>query len=189
MTALKPDTRKITPEEYLEEEIERETRHEFVDGIAYAMAGTTDWHGLVAMALGSSLYARLPHCQTFMTDMKVRIDEGSSITYYYPDVLVSCAEVDRAKYFREQPVLIIEVLSPSTERIDRGEKFAAYKKIASLQEYVLAAQDVPIVEVYRRRAGWQGEVYLPGSTFTLDSVDLEFAVNDIYRRLPFGMPA
>ena len=190
MSSAKTAPRRIAPDEYLAAENDGQSRHEYVDGIVYAMAGTSDWHGLVASALFVSVYTRLgAECQVFMTDMKLRVADGYSVAFYYPDVLVSCAADDRERYFREQPVLLIEVLSPHTERVDRGEKSIAYRSIPSLVEYMLVAQDVPTVEVYRRRTGWQCEAYLPGSMFHLASVGLDIAVDDIYRRLPFGAGA
>ena len=174
----------MTPEAYLAAENDGQVRHEYVDGIVYAMGGASDRHGLVASAIFVPLYSRLSDpCQVFMVDMKVRIEHEGATKFYYPDVLVSCAEDDRASHFREKPVLIVEVLSPSTDRIDRCEKLASYKTIPSLLEYVLADQDVPRVDVYRRRSGWQAESYLLGSTLRLESVDL--TVDDVYRRVKF----
>jgi Uma2 family endonuclease len=176
---------KILPEDYLAREMASPTRSEFVDGSVYAMSGASDRHGLVTLALGSRLFDRVPaNCQVFTSDMKLRIaDEATSIVYYYPDVLVSCAADDREKYYRDKPVLLIEVISPSTERIDRIEKLAAYKRIPSLVEYVIAEQDMPKVEVFRRRTAWHGEEYLTGTTFHLESVGMEFSIDDVYRRV------
>lgn len=172
-------------EDYLAREMASPTRSEFVDGSVFAMIGASDRHGQVTLALGSRLFDRAPsNRQVFTSEMKLHIaDETSSLAYYYPDVLVSCAADDRERYFREQPVLLIEVISPSTERIDRIEKLATYKRIPSLVEYVIAEQDIPKVEVFRRRTAWQGEEYLAGTTFHVESVGMEFSIEDVYRRV------
>jgi Uma2 family endonuclease len=179
----------MTPEAYLAYEFDSPVKHEFVDDVLYGMSSASDRHVLVAMAFGRRLDAYLPaNCQVFQSDMKLRITHTNPVVFYYPDVLVSCAADDRERYFREKPILLIEVLSPSTERVDRTEKLAAYRSIPSLQEYVLADQDMPKIEVMRRSTAWQPEVYLPGASFRLDSVGLDLAVDDVYRRLDFGRP-
>ena len=94
--------------------------------------------------------ARKARCQLFTSDVKVRLEIGKQDVFYCPDLLVSCDPDDRATYYRERPSLIVEVLSESTERLDRRDKMLAYQTIKSLQEYVLVAQDVRRVEVYRR---------------------------------------
>lgn len=176
----------MTPEQYLASERDAAERHEYLDGHLYAMGGASDWHGQVTLSLASALFNRLSaECEVFSSDMKVKVGRGVSVVFYYPDVVVSCPRENGDAYFRERPVLLIEVLSPSTERIDRSEKFDAYRMLASLQEYVLAAPDMPKIEVFRRRTAWQIETYLPGSRFMLDSVGLEFAVDDVYRRLRY----
>lgn len=177
---------RLTPEAYLAAENDGLVRHEFVDGMVYAMSGASDRHGLVSLTMASALLARVAApCQVFMVDMKLRVEEAGSIKFYYPDILVSCAADDRASHYREKPVLIVEVLSPSTDRIDRFEKFAAYKTIPTLKEYVLANQDVPRVDIFRRRTDWHNEAYLLGSSFRLESVDLEMSVDDVYARVQF----
>ena len=117
--------------------------------------------------------------------MKLRIETERDVSYFYPDIIVSCSSADRAKLYRKQPVLLAEVLSPSTERSDRSEKFAAYISIGSLQEYVIIAQDVPQVEIFRRRNAWQVETLFMADTLKLESIDLEFPVSQLYRRIAF----
>jgi len=175
---------KIAPEDYLVAENEAATRHEFIDGAVYAMTGTSDRHNMLASAFLVSLFSHLPsRCQVFMSDMKLRIRDQGATFYYYPDVFVSCAADDRASHHREKPVLIIEVLSPSTDRIDRAEKFRAYTSIPSLMEYVLADPAAPHVEVYRRHTGWSREDFGSGAQVRLVSVELDVAVDALYRRL------
>ena len=104
---------------------------------------------------------------------------------YYPDILVSCDESDNNKYYRENHILIIEVLSPSTERIDRTEKRERYQLIPELQEYLLIAQDYPKVEIYRHSNAWRAEEYFIEHSFKLESVDIEFKVANLYRRIKY----
>lgn len=177
----------ISPEDYLERELAASVKHEFVDGALYAMAGASDRHGAVTLAFGSALFNHLPaQCSVFTQDMKLRIKAEKAMLFYYPDVLVTCSATDRAdRCFREQPILIVEVLSPSTERVDRTEKFDAYRRVPSLQEYVLADQDMPKVEMFRRRAAWAREEFYPEDSFTLESAVLDLMVAQVYRRVAF----
>jgi Uma2 family endonuclease len=176
----------ISVEDYFAMEMNSPKRHEFVDGVVYAMTGARDRHNLVSGDIFAKLLAHLPRrCQVFMTDMKLRLKIETKTRIYYPDVMVSCSETDRDEYVREQPVFIAEVLSPTTERTDRGEKFEAYKRIDSLEDYLIAHQDIARIELFRRKTGWEREVFSAGQSFTLPSVDLAFAVDDIYRRVEF----
>lgn len=106
--------------------------------------------------------------------------------FYYPDLLVSCTRDEPSAYYTETPVLIAEVLSASTERQDRAEKFYHDRKLDSLQAYMLVAQDLMRVDVYRRTSGWDLELYGEGDRFRLDAVDLELAVEDIYEGIEWG---
>ena len=151
----------ISSEDYLSQENDGTWRHEFVNGAVYAMSGASDQHNLIVGG-SEGLIAGLvgKPCQTFSKDMKVKISNNEDIRYYYPDVFVSCDPNDRAKHWRERPVLIVEVLSPSTERYDRAEKFEAYKSIPSLLEYGLLSQDQIELELFRRRTNWQREIFV-----------------------------
>ncbi len=176
----------ISPEAYLEGEKLTPEKHEFVNGDVYAMGGASDRHGLICMNLASPLSQHLPDsCEVFVSDMKLHYTQDDEECYYYPDILVSCDETDNAPYFCEKPVLIVEVLSNSTERIDRHEKRERYQRIPELQEYVLIAQDVPKVEIFRRSRAWRCEAYFIEHDFHLESVDMHFKVSDVYRRLKF----
>lgn len=178
--AMKPF---ISPQEYLEGELRSDVRHEYVDGQVYAMVGASRAHGRIVAALGYALMpkAREKGCQLFLSDMKVRLDFAGQEVYYYPDVVLVCDPADTATYYTERPCLIVEVLSESTERIDRREKLLAYQKLPSLEAYLLVAQDARRVEVFRRSTGWRHELHtegaidLPclGSALTLDDVYLD----------------
>lgn len=171
-------------EDYLAGELESEVRHEYVAGQVYPMVGASDRHGLLVNALAFVLtpVARKVRCQLFTSDMKVRLEIGKQDVFYYPDLLVSCDPADRATYYREHPCLIAEVLSESTERLDRREKMLAYQTIESLQEYVLVAQDARRVEVYRRADDWARDIYTQGPV-RLQCLDTELTVEAIYEDL------
>lgn len=173
----------ISPEDYLDGEQRSEIRHEYVAGGIYAMVGSSAAHNRIALNLATALnlHLRGGPCRVYMSDLKVRI--GAAEAFYYPDVVVSCSPEDRqaSAYYLSHPTLIVEVLSPSTERIDREEKRERYQRIESLEEYVLVAQEPPRVEVYRRGAGvWEVEVYGADDRFTLRAVGLELAVMEIF---------
>jgi Uma2 family endonuclease len=168
---------------YLEGELAGEVRHEYLGGHVYAMVGASDIHNLVSMNLAATLHQHLRDgpCQVFMSDMKVRLSIAADDIFYYPDVLVSCREDDRARYWREHPCLIVEILSEGTARIDRREKFLAYQQIDMLEEYLLVEQDEPWVTLFRRGNGWQPERLGPANMLRLASVALDMPVAEIYR--------
>jgi Uma2 family endonuclease len=172
----------MSVEDYLASEEDGPWRHEFVNGVTYAMAGSSARHNLIAGALYAALLGHLPaRCEVFISDVKVRIESARDRRFYYPDVFVSCSPTD-AVFTRNEPVLVAEVLSPWTERVDRGEKFEAYKRIASLQEYAILSQDEVRLELFRRRSGWEREVFGPDDAVTFESVDLTVKLAALYRR-------
>jgi len=181
MNQLHTATHHISVQEYLEGEQLTDIRHEYINGQVYAMGGASDRHGLIAGNLFMSLrpQAREKKCQLFIADMKVRLQIGGQDIFYYPDLLLSCDASDRETYFRQCPCLIVEVLSESTERIDRREKMLAYQTLPSLQEYVLVAQDEKRVEIYRRRNKWSPDRVNQGQ-FHLDCLDMEVEIDDLY---------
>ncbi len=175
---------KLSAKDYLEGEKHTPIKHEFVNGDVYAMGGASDRHGLISINLASILSLNLPDsCEVFVADMKLCYEKNNEQCFYYPDILVSCDESDNAPYFREKPILIVEVLSDSTERLDRTEKRERYQKIPELQEYALIAQNTPKIEIFRRSQGWRCEEYSIEHSFRLESVDMTFKVSDIYRRV------
>ncbi|MFZ5593584.1 MAG: Uma2 family endonuclease [Pseudomonadota bacterium] len=177
--SVKTKLHPISVEEYLEGEQRSDIRHEYISGHVYAMVGATARHNLIAshlhVALGSHL--RNGPCRIFQSDMKVRIDD----IFYYPDLMVTCGNFDLAALYLTNPVLIIEILSESTEHIDRREKRLAYQGIESLKEYVLAAQDKMEIEVYRRVPdGWEIERFGKGDELHLEAVDLKIPLAEVY---------
>ncbi len=182
--ALKRTT--VSIEGYLELERESPVRHEYVGGQVYAMGGSSDRHNLVAGTLFNALFNHIAgRCQVYMADMRLRIALADGEVGYYPDVLVACDPADRASHHRERPVFLAEVLSPTTERVDRTEKLIAYRQIPSLEEYLIAEQDVARVELYRRSNGFEREVLEAGDVIRFASVGLELTVEQLYRHVAF----
>jgi Uma2 family endonuclease len=176
---------RLSVAEYLEAETESPVRHEYVDGQIFAMAGASDRHNRVSINLTSKLDDKLGDgpCEVFMSDMKVWVSES---VFYYPDVVVACDGPGADEYYRKRPRLIIEVSSPSTERIDRSEKLVAYKHVKSLKEYVIVSQDRVRIEVFRRVRGdrWNWEVLTElGDELRLESVGLTVTLAEVYRRV------
>lgn len=170
----------LNAEEYLEGELHSEVKHELVGGQAYAMVGASNIHNLIAGAVFAALRQHLKGspCRTFMSDMKVR--QGDN--FYYPDLVVTCQPATGIYYYVTDPVLIAEVLSPTTERQDRLEKRLAYQHLPTLREYVLIAQDKIQAEVHRRiEDGWEIERYSEGDKLRFDSVDLTLPLSEIYQ--------
>jgi Uma2 family endonuclease len=190
MSLRKPETR-LSVAEYLEGEKDSPVRHEYVEGYVYAMAGASDRHNRISLNIASRLNDLLGEgpCEVFMADMKVM---ASPEIYYYPDVMVSCDPPGGDAYSRAQPVLLIEVTSPNTHRADHHEKLLAYKRIASLREYALIAQDQMLVEVHRRQEGdhWDQEVLnQPDEQLRFESVGLNLSLAEVYRNVRFAEPA
>ncbi|MBP0018863.1 MAG: Uma2 family endonuclease [Cyanobacteria bacterium SBLK] len=178
------DRQLLTPEQYLELEEESETKHEYIDGEVYAMAGTTDAHNTIAGNLFVLIRDRLrgTDCRVYFADIKVRIEQRNR--FYYPDLLVACDPRDReTPTYKRFPNLIIEVLSDSTEAFDRGDKFNDYQTLDSLEEYVLVNSRHQRVEIFRRneQGGWLFQSHAPSEeNFTLQSLDLVVSFADLY---------
>jgi len=178
----------ITAEQYLELERTSEIRHEFLDGLVYAMAGESPDHSTICFNLASAIGSQIRDkpCRGFSPNMKVRAGIGG--LYAYPDLMIVCGE---AKFHDEHgdvllnPTVIFEVLSPSTEKYDRGEKFRRYRtEIESLQDYVLVSQDQFRVEHHHREADgtWgQTEVIGKDGMILLNSIDCTVPLNEVYR--------
>ena len=183
MPARKPT---MTYAEYLAFEEKSVEKHEFLNGEVFAMAGGTIEHAALAAAVSNALSnaVRDRPCRVYSSDLRVRIRATGLTTY--PDVSVVCgqAEVDAEdRCAIVNPLLVIEVLSDSTEAYDRGEKAAHYRHLPSLREYVLVSQHRPRIEVFRRNeAGrWELYEYESGSHAELASVGCTIAVDEVYR--------
>ncbi len=175
----------LTFDDYLEWENRQPTRHEFVRGEVFAMTGATDLHNEVRGNLYTLLrqHLRGTPCRVFMADVKVRVETADC--GFYPDLLVTCAESDRAdRYITRSPLLVVEVLSASTAAFDVGDKFAAYRQLDSLREYVLVDQERVRVQIYRRLDNqWLVDSVGPGERLRLESIDLECPVEAVYEDL------
>ena len=180
---------KITVEEYLQGEPLSELRHEFVDGEIFAMAGGLLNHNTISGNFYGEIRSHLrgKPCRVFMADALVRILAFNQDAFYYPDVMVGCDERDTHTQFLRFPKLIIEVLSKSTERVDRSEKFLRYITIPTLEEYVLVEQKCQAVTIFRRRLDWGQEMIDdPQGIVRLESVALELPLATFYENV---MPA
>jgi Uma2 family endonuclease len=179
-----------TPEEYLALEREAEYKSELINGQIYAMSGASEEHNLITLNLASEIRQQFKgrSCRVYSADMRVKV--SSTGMYTYPDVVAVCggsifedSEVDTLT----NPTVITEVLSPSTEAYDRGEKFAHYRRLPSLQEYVLISQDKLRVEHYLRHGDeWIfTELSELDDTLQLTAVDCSVALRDIYDKVEF----
>jgi Uma2 family endonuclease len=177
---------KMSIAEYFEWELHQEVRHEYVNGEVYAMTGGTLPHNDIALNLYSALRSgvRSQGCRINVSDAKVQVSLTSP--YYYPDVVVSCDARDlTARKLIQYPKLIVEVLSPSTEAYDRGDKFTYYRTMPSLQEYVLINSEKISVDCYRRGEGrmWLYTPYTSGDILTIDSLEWSGAIELLYENV------
>ncbi len=185
MSALAKVQPLMSVAEYLAFEEQSLIKHEFAAGQAFAMAGASVRHNRISLNIGARLHqaSRTGPCEAFIADVRVHIDE----VIYYPDVMVCCDPDDRDPNLKSRPCLVVEVLSDSTERIDRGEKLYNYQRIPTLEAYLLVSQDQLRVDLYRRAGSvwqfttysqWEDHVSLPCPETTL-------ALSDIYERIAF----
>lgn len=173
----------MTAEEFLAWEITQVDRHEFVNGEVFAMAGGDDRHARVSLNVASALNASLrgSKCRVYGSDMRLNVASHSS--YFYPDVMVTCSAADHAsRLAKHEPTLIVEVLSPSTAAYDRGDKFAHYRQIPSLQEIVLIDVESRRCDVYRRQGEglWLLHPFEAGESVTFASVELRLSAEDLF---------
>jgi Uma2 family endonuclease len=176
---------RMTYAEYLAAEEATEERHEYINGEVYAMAGGTPRHGALIAAitrhLGNALDGK--PCRPYSESTRVRVE--ATRASFYPDASVVCGELQTSPTDPNaitNPIVLVEVLSDSTEGVDRGAKAAHYRRLASLQEYVLVSQVEPRVEVQRLNAAGNWELFFfgPGDTVELKSVDARFSLDAVY---------
>lgn len=173
----------MTAEEYLEFEEQSPLRHEYVNGAIYVMSGASVAHARITRELASAFRSHLRGgpCEPFSTDLKLQIRSDTDRIYYYPDVMVACQREDWGPDFVRNPKLVAEVVSPSTKHIDRREKAMTYRRIASVEEYVLLAQDKHEVIVQRRVENWRPQLYCgPEATVEFRSIGLSVPLAQIY---------
>jgi Uma2 family endonuclease len=174
----------MTIEEYLAGEPAGEVRHEYLGGVVYAMARASIEHNIISGNIYSSLRSHLggKPCGAFMADVKLRLSLfDDDDVFYYPDVMVACDPRDTDKFYKRFPKVLIEVMSESTERIDRREKRWSYQQIETLEEYVLVAQDRMEVTVFRRANQWRAEVLSkPDQALALASLEFSLPLSGVY---------
>lgn len=182
----------FSPEEYLEIEDNNPIKHEYRQGLIYAMAGASKAHIIITGRTYRELEDHLEDsdCIVYTTEMKVRVQRAND--FYYPDVTVTCDPRDRnsAEKFIRYPCLIVEVLSPKTEAFDREGKFNDYKTLETLTEYVLISQDQMRVECFRRdgEGNWVQQIYNQGEEIYFASVDFSCAIEALYRKVALLNP-
>ena len=189
MIALREQQPRFTPAEYLAWEDQQEIRYEYVDGEVYAMTGGTINHSKIAANFITILknHLRGSGSQILTSDAKVQTLAANS--YSYPDVSVTCDDRDRnASQSISHPCLIIEILSPSTEAYDRGNKFRRYRRSTSLQEYLLVSTTEMCLEVYQptERGRWELTTYTDGELVEFKSVNLSVSIEQIYEDIIFA---
>ena len=188
--ALEKSDELISVEDYLAGELVSEIKHEYLGGVVHAMAGAKMRHNKVAMNLALTLGNSLQGspCQPFNSDTKVKIQLPDQIRFYYPDLQVICEPVNDDATFIDCPVVLVEVLSESTKRIDEGEKRDTYLTIPSLQVLILVDPHKLHVKVDRRSpdGGFVQEIYRDLSeTIDLPEIASTLSLSDIYRELAF----
>jgi Uma2 family endonuclease len=178
----------VSAEEYLELERAAEERHELIDGEMFAMSGGTREHSLIAANITGELRAALrpKPCEVLSSDLRIRIEALNR--YTYADAIAVCGPplfLDERRDTLLNPTALFEVLSDSTESYDRGEKFAGYRTLPSLQEYVLVSQKRELVEHFHRQAdgSWLLRVCGAGESVSLPSLACELAVDEIYLKV------
>jgi len=173
----------MTVEEYLEFEEQSPLRHEYVNGAIYVMSGVSVAHARITLGLASAFRSHLRGgpCEAFSADLKLMIRSDTDRIFYYPDVMVACQREDWGPDFVRNPKLVAEILSPSTQHIDRREKAMTYRRIASVEEYVLLAQNKHEVIVQRRAENWRPHLYCgPEATVDFRSIGLSVPLAQIY---------
>jgi Uma2 family endonuclease len=184
---------RMTEAEYLEFERASETKHEFYNGEVFAMAGATVEHNLIFMATSNLLYNQLrgKPCRAFPSDQRIRVATG---LYTYPDLSVVCGETKLAPNAFDtivNPIVLIEILSKSSEAYDRGDKFQHYREIDTLQTYILISQTKPRIEGYTK--GADGKWTLTDAVgleamLEIPSINCTLALADVYENVIFTKP-
>ncbi|WP_437978745.1 Uma2 family endonuclease [Sorangium sp. So ce295] len=172
--------------EYLEQERASPTRHEFLNGEIFAMTGGTPEHARLCLSVGAELRAQLRGrpCAVYSADLRVRVQATGLATY--PDVSVVCGRLERDLADNDaalNPIVLVEVLSESSEAYDRGQKFAHYRRIPSLREYVLVSQHEQRIEVFHRNEddSWTLREARAGEGVHLEAIGCALSVDEVYR--------
>lgn len=179
----------VSVDDYLRDEDGADVKHEYVDGSVYAMVGARNAHNIISGNILGSLWNRLRgmRCQAFNSDTKIRLRLHNGIRFYYPDASVVCTMNSQSDAFQDEPVVVFEVLSKQTRRVDEGEKREAYFQLPSLQVYVLVEQESPDLRVFRRSGNSWTEQRYSGldSTLPLPEIDAELPLSEIFSQIQF----
>ena len=176
----------VTLDEYLDFENGEDERYELVNGVIYAMTGSRPSHNSIVVNIASILRGQVRRpCEVFSQSQKLLVKTDLTEDVFYPDVFMTCTESDRTDIFREHPCVIFEVLSPSTERDDRTGKLASYKTIASLETYVLVAQDMWHIEIFERANGWRPRLLGDEETLSVCGGKAQMTGDQIYDEIRF----
>lgn len=186
MIAAKDNSPQLTPEEYFAWEEKQLEKHEYIDGEVYAMSGGNKNHSLISVRFITLFANHLDgsSCETGNSDLRVNIADTTD--YTYPDISVTCDERDKTTtQYITYPCLIVEILSSSTEAYDRGGKFRLYQNNPILQDYLLVSTSRIEMDLYRKndRGEWLIRNYKEGDIITLESIDLNFPIEQVYRQL------
>jgi Uma2 family endonuclease len=180
----------VTVDAYLAGELTSPVKHEYAGGYVYAMAGARNVHNTIAGAFFGALYSQLRgrSCQPFNSDTKVRVRLAAHTRFYYPDGMVVCEPNPANDTFQDQPVVIAEVISDATRRIDEGEKRDAYLTIPTLSAYLLIESDSPRVVVYERsERGFVAHLYEGlDAIIPLPAIGAQLALADLFDRVEFS---
>ena len=174
---------KLSHEEYFALEQTEDQRYEFIAGEVFAMAGGTERHALISMNIGAALASALrgKPCRVYGADMKLYIREYDK--FCYPDIQVLCEKGIRHEKYVENPIIIVEVLSDSTESYDRGLKFEQYRSIETLQYYLLVDQSRRHVDLYERESGQRWMLTTHQDSVVLSGLDIKLEIDEIYRQV------
>lgn len=178
----------MSRDDYLALEAASETRHEFVDGFVYAMAGASKRHNRIVGRVYARLLAaeRGSGCRAYIEAVQLRLRDR----IYYPDVMVACGPPTSDQRSEEEPSVLVEVLSESTWQIDRREKLAAYRAIPSLQTYLVIAQDERYVHWHSRApdGSWQHELLVESGVISVPTLGVTLTLDEIYEGIDLGPP-
>jgi Uma2 family endonuclease len=197
MDALPDEKIYMTPEAYLDFDRISEIKYEYFEGKIVAMTGAKKNHNLINANLTADLVARFraegSTCRVFSNDMRVKI--GNKTGFAYPDIAIACGNLefeDDELDILNNPIVIIEILSESTEAYDRGDKFAYYRAVPTLLEYILVSQNKCRIEQFVRKEGrmWSMLYYEDmGQVVKIESIDCEVPLSDIYKWVEFDQPS
>lgn len=184
------DHSRMSREEYLAFERASQTKHEYLDGELFAMAGSSRSHNRITLNLGATLHLQLrdSSCEPFVNDIRVRVSPTG--LYTYPDVVVACGD---SQYENDRldtlltPTVLMEVLSESTKDYDRGDKWKHYRQIDSLQHYLLVSQNAMEIEMYTRNPddSWRLTDHRPAEDVWIEAIQCRLNWDDVYARVDF----